>query len=51
MKPWSDLSLAEKVAAVRVDLPPESGGMGSEYHAATRMVICSMLARASAGVR
>ncbi len=34
-----------------VDLPAESGGMGSEYHAATRMVISSMLARASAGVR
>ena len=34
-----------------LDLPPESGGMRSEYQAATRMVSASMLARASAGVR
>jgi transposase len=34
-----------------VDLPPRSGGMGSERHAAWRRVIPSMLARASAGVR
>ncbi len=40
-----------RMAAVQVDLPPESGGMRSEYQAATRMVSASMLARASAGVR
>jgi RTX calcium-binding nonapeptide repeat (4 copies) len=34
-----------------VDLPPWSGGTGSERHAALSMVIPSMLARASAGVR
>ena len=34
-----------------VDLPPESGGVGSERHAAARMPIPSMSARASAGVR
>src|SRR5688572_17889542 len=34
-----------------VDLPPWSGGAGSERHAALSMVIPSMLARASAGVR
>src|SRR3954452_18760544 len=32
-----------------VDLPPSSGGDRSEYQAAFRMVIASMLARASAG--
>jgi lysophospholipase L1-like esterase len=34
-----------------VDFLPESGGVRSEYHAASRMVTASMLARASAGVR
>jgi hypothetical protein len=34
-----------------VDLPPSSGGDRSEYQAAFRMVIASMLARASTGVR
>jgi transposase len=34
-----------------LDLPPESGGVGSERHAAARMPIPPMLARASAGVR
>ena len=34
-----------------VDFPPWSGGVRSERHAAVRMVIRSMLARASAGVR
>jgi uncharacterized circularly permuted ATP-grasp superfamily protein len=34
-----------------VDLPPASGGVGSERHAAASMVIPSMPARASAGVR
>ncbi len=34
-----------------VDLPPASGGMGSESHAALSMVIPSMLALASKGVR
>ena len=32
-------------------LPPGSGGMGSEDHAALRVVTPSMLARTSAGVR
>ena len=36
--------------ACNLDLPPESGGMRSERHAATRIVSASMLARASAGV-
>src|SRR4051794_7079185 len=36
---------------VRVDLLPGSGGVGSDYQAASRMVSASMLARASAGVR
>lgn len=35
----------------QVDFPPWSGGVRSERHAAVRMVIRSMLARASAGVR
>src|SRR3954451_21673708 len=34
-----------------LDFPPWSGGVRSEHHAAARMVIPSMLARASAGVR
>ena len=37
--------------ALQVDFPPWSGGVRSERHAAARMVIPSMLARASAGVR
>ncbi len=37
--------------SVGVDFPPWSGGVRSERHAAARMVIPSMLARASAGVR
>jgi hypothetical protein len=40
----------ERVVA-ELDLPPWSGGVGSERHAASSMVIPSMLARASAGVR
>ena len=32
-------------------LPPWCGGGRSEYHAAARVMIASMLARASAGVR
>ena len=39
------------MAAAQVDFPPWSGGVRSERHAAARMVIPSMLARASAGVR
>jgi len=35
----------------KVDLPPESGGVGSERHAATGVTIASMLALASVGVR
>jgi DNA invertase Pin-like site-specific DNA recombinase len=38
-------------AQPRVDLPPESGGMRSERHAAAGMAITPMLALASAGVR
>jgi predicted TIM-barrel fold metal-dependent hydrolase len=34
-----------------LDLPPSSGGVRSEYQAASRKVIASMLARASTGVR
>jgi hypothetical protein len=34
-----------------LDFPPWSGGVRSEHHAAERMVVASMLARASAGVR
>ena len=34
-----------------MDFPPESGGMGSERHAAASMVTPSMPARASTGVR
>jgi hypothetical protein len=34
-----------------LDFPPRSGGMGSERHAAARMLIPSMPALASAGVR
>ena len=45
------IAQVEDPACGVLDLPPESGGMGSEYHAAARMVIASMLARASAGVR
>ena len=43
--------LLDKGRNAAVDLPPESGGMRSEYQAATGMVSASMLARASAGVR
>jgi hypothetical protein len=43
------LRLVGEVRAV--DLPPESGGVGSERHAAARVPIPSMSARASAGVR
>ena len=38
-------------AYIDLDFPPRRGGVGSERHAAARMVIPSMLARASAGVR
>ena len=41
----------ERGACRLVDFPPESRGVRSERHAAARMVIPSMLARASAGVR
>jgi hypothetical protein len=44
-----DRSEISKLLAM--DLPPESGGVGSERHAAASMVIPSMLALASAGVR
>src|SRR4051794_14376306 len=58
-----DVDLAEAVAVViarvlaagvadgLVDRLPRSGGVGSEHHAAARMSIPSMPARASAGVR
>ncbi len=39
------------IATRQVGLPPWCGGGRSEYQAAFRMVIASMLARASAGVR
>ena len=41
----------EPQAIIALDFPPWSGGVRSERHAAARMVIPSMLARASAGVR
>ncbi len=45
-------ALQAKISRAReLDLPPESGGMRSENHAATCMVVSSMLARASTGVR
>ena len=44
-----ELSALEAIDAL--DLPPGSGGLGSERHAAWSMVIPSMLALASAGVR
>lgn len=37
--------------ADQLSFPPGYGGVGSECHAAARMAIPSMLARASAGVR
>jgi hypothetical protein len=40
-----------EAAALRVDFPPGDGGVGSERHAAARVVTPCMLARASAGVR
>ena len=46
---WPLAARAQK--AMPVDFPPWSGGVRSERHAAARMVIPSMLARASAGVR
>jgi DNA invertase Pin-like site-specific DNA recombinase len=56
-----DNTIASQVAALReriaadggqlVDRLPRSGGVGSEHHAAARMSIPSMPARASAGVR
>ena len=42
---------AQAPAPYAIALPPWSGGVRSERHAAARMVIPSMLARASAGVR
>jgi hypothetical protein len=44
-----DATLAELRAWL--GLPPGYGGVGSEHHAAARMVTPSMRARASAGVR
>ena len=41
----------EDLGEGEMDFPPWSGGVRSERHAAARMVIPSMLARASAGVR
>jgi hypothetical protein len=43
--------LASLGLTLPVDFPPWSGGVRSERHSAARMVIPSMLARASAGVR
>src|SRR3954447_2018526 len=45
------LDFAERAHPGELDFPPWSGGVRSERHAAARMVIPSMLARASAGVR
>jgi hypothetical protein len=49
--PAGQARLAEEVGKLVVDFPPESGGTRSERHAASSMVIPSMLALASAGVR
>src|SRR4051794_30945262 len=46
-----DPSFHSAAPAPKVRESPESRGMRSEYHAAVRMVIASMLARASTGVR
>ncbi len=46
---YSDRSMTAAVAIL--DLPPESGGVGSERHAATGVTIASMLALVSVGVR
>ena len=43
--------MSKKKHKPEVDLPPESGGVTSECHAAVRMVPSSMLARASAGAQ
>ena len=43
--------LHEKGLISDLDRLPRSGGVGSEHHAAARMSIPSMPARASAGVR
>ena len=42
---------AVRVLDRSLDLPPESGGVGSERHAATGVTIASMPALASIGVR
>jgi carboxymethylenebutenolidase len=47
---WSNGGSAT-LATMAVDFPPGSGGMGSEDHAALRVVTPSMLARTSTGVR
>ena len=47
----SSYSNIGEVSVNSLDFPPWSGGVRSERHAAARMVIPSMLARASAGVR
>ena len=44
-------AMCRLASATSVDFPPGSGGVRSEDHAAARMVLASMLARASAGVR
>ena len=43
--------LGEEGVDLGMDFPPGSGGMGSEDHAALRVVTPSMLARTSTGVR
>jgi hypothetical protein len=49
--PYAGVEVLRGLFASNVDLPPASGGVGSERHAAASMVIPSMPARASAGVR
>ena len=49
--PGLDPGVGQIDQAIELDFPPWSGGVRSERHAAARMVIPSMLARASAGVR
>jgi len=51
VKALSDKAGRCQMSHVRLGLPPWCGGVRSEYQAAARKVIPSMLARASAGVR
>jgi hypothetical protein len=47
----ASLTMVSETSGSSLDFPPRSGGMRSERHAAARMLIPSMPALASAGVR